>query len=290
MDERSSRPSLTAALVAFARGAASHPPLGARSLRDDVARSLLPAPLSALLPRTDGFGARVAQAALRVATGGLVDHLALRSLAIDEAVSHAIRAGVHQLVILGAGLDARAYRLDGLEATTVYEVDHPASQSYKRARTARRAPSARRVVHVDVDFSRQTTDDRLAACGHDRDEPTAWICEGVTMYLERGAVFALLDQVERASAADSVFAITYRSAGEAPFPTPIMAVVGASVAAVGEPFHAPISPREMASWLDERGFDVHADESSTDWAPRFGGSSTWPRLFRSERLVVGRKR
>lgn len=290
MDERSTRPSLTAALVAFARGAASHPPLGGTPVRDDVARSLLPAPLAAFLPRGDGLAAHAVQAALRVATGGLVDHLALRSLAIDQVVGAALQAGVRQVVLLGAGLDARAYRLDGLEEATVFEVDHPASQAYKRRRIAGRAPRARDVIYTSVDFSRETTDARLAACGHDPAAPTAWVCEGVTMYLERAALLALLDQVERASATGSVLAVTYRSAPERGLPAPLMAMAGAAVAAVGEPFREPVAPRELSSWLEARGFDVERDESSLEWAARFGGSRSVPRLFRSERLAVAQRR
>jgi len=230
------------------------------------------------------------QAVLRVATAGLVDHLALRSVAIDEAVGASIGSGVRQLVILGAGLDARAYRLEGLAETTVFEVDHPASQAYKRERTRTHAARARDVVHVSVDFSRETTSERLAACGHDRTRPTAWICEGVTMYLQPEATLALLDQVEVDSAAGSVLALTYLSAGEAPLPEPLMRVVHASMHAVGEPFRQPIAPRAMASWLDQRGFRVESDTSSRDWAPRFGGSRAMGRMFRSERLVVASKR
>jgi len=290
MDERSTRPSLTAALVAFARGAASHPPLGATSLRDDVARSLLPAPFAAVLPRGDGAGARATQAVLRVATAGLVDHLALRSLAIDEAIRAGIASGIRQLVILGAGLDARAYRLEGVAETTVFEVDHPASQAYKRERTRAHAPLAREVVHVSVDFSRETAGERLVACGHDRAKPSAWICEGVTMYLEPEVTLGLLDQVEDASAPGSLLALTYLSAGETPLPGPLMRVVHASMHAVGEPFRKPIAIREMASWLDQRGFAVESDASSREWADRFGGSRTMGRMFRGERLVVARKR
>ena len=75
-----------------------------------------------------------------------------RTITIDEAIrDHA--AG--QLVILGAGLDARAWRMPDLGDTTVFEVDHPASQREKLRRVGGLAPTARRVVPVAVDLARR---------------------------------------------------------------------------------------------------------------------------------------
>ena len=110
------------------------------------------------------------------------------------------------------------------------------------------------------------------------------------MYLHLRDTLALLDQVEDASAPGSVLALTYLSAGDAPLPEALMRVVHASMQAVGEPFRQPIEVREIASWLDQRGFRVESDTTSRDWAPRFGGSTAMTRMFRSERLVVASRR
>ena len=103
-----------------------------------------------------------------------------RTLAIDEAVTAKLSS---QLVILGAGLDGRAWRLKELADVDVFEVDHPASQADKQSRLGRLEPTARSVRFVPVDLSRDSLGDALTAAGHDRTIGTTWICEGVVSYL-----------------------------------------------------------------------------------------------------------
>lgn len=256
MDETSRRPSFTALAVHWARRAASAPGL--------------------------------ARPILGVLSAGLVDHVDLRTRAIDAAVVDAVEAGARQLVILGAGLDARAYRLEALRDVTVFEVDHPRSQASKLARVRDLEPAAARVVHVPVDFSHQRIDEELAAAGHRGDLATAWVCEGVTMYLPIEAIRALLTAVRARSAPGSVIAVTYRCSGERPFPAPLMRMVEGALRAVGEPFLASPSPASMAALLEGAGSAVQSDTSSVEWAPRFGGSASRARVFRAERLVVAR--
>ena len=87
-----------------------------------------------------------------------------RAVVIDDAV----RAKPHpQLVILGAGLDARAYRLPELAGVDVYEVDFPATQQDKHDRIKGLRPVARSLRHVPVDFGRDALGSALAAAGHD---------------------------------------------------------------------------------------------------------------------------
>src|SRR5262249_46565830 len=98
-----------------------------------------------------------------------------RTIAVDEAVREARSP---QLVILGAGLDGRAWRMRELAETTVFEVDHPDTQREKRSRIGTLAQAARDVRFVPVDFTRDSLDEALAAAGHDPARPTTWIWEG----------------------------------------------------------------------------------------------------------------
>jgi methyltransferase (TIGR00027 family) len=102
-----------------------------------------------------------------------------------------------QLVILGAGLDARAYRLPELAGVSVFEVDHPATQVAKRQRLAEAGNGDARVVFVGVDFERDALEERLASAGHAPTVATAWIWEGVTPCLDRGAIEATLAAATR---------------------------------------------------------------------------------------------
>src|SRR5690606_11278337 len=107
----------------------------------------------------------------------------LRTLAIDALVTEGMREGIEQCVILGAGLDARAYRLPALTGKKVYEVDHPATQRFKRSRSKRLPSPMAELVYVSVDFGREAIDDRLLQAGFDPSVPTLFVWEGVTMYL-----------------------------------------------------------------------------------------------------------
>ncbi len=129
-----------------------------------------------------------------------------RTVAVDDAV----RAKANpQLVILGAGLDARAYRLPELAGVDVYEVDHPASQQDKRDRISGQRPVAKSLSHVAVDFGRDPLGPALVAAGHDPTTPTTWIWEGVLLYLTETDVRATLAVVEEFSAPGSRLIVHY---------------------------------------------------------------------------------
>jgi len=126
--------------------------------------------------------------------------MAIRTVAIDQA---AREARAPQVVILGAGLDGRAWRMPELREAIVFEVDHPDTQREKVARAASLVRTAREVRFVPVDFTRDRLDEKLAAAGHDSALPTAWIWEGVVMYLTRAEVEATMEVIARRSPAGS---------------------------------------------------------------------------------------
>jgi methyltransferase (TIGR00027 family) len=114
----------------------------------------------------------------------------IRTRFIEERLEHAIREGVAQLVILGAGFDTRAYRLtELLKAVRVFEVDQPSTQEYKKRRvreTSIQVPP--NLTYVPVDFRHDKLGEVLAAAGYDSSRKTFFIWEGVTMYLPEAAV------------------------------------------------------------------------------------------------------
>ena len=102
-------PSGTSLLVSFARG------LGVDKQQIDlIAPQLLPPVLAQLAaaPRHLGGVAALYRAAVRATTFGLIDHMVLRTQVIDAHLASALHSGIDQLVILGAGLDARGWRLE----------------------------------------------------------------------------------------------------------------------------------------------------------------------------------
>jgi methyltransferase (TIGR00027 family) len=182
----------------------------------------------------------------------LATMMALRTNAIDDAVRGVTSP---QVVILGAGLDGRAWRMPELAGAVVFEVDHPDSQRIKRARATALDRVAREVRFVAVDFTRDSLDAALAAAGHDPAQPTTWIWEGVVMYLAQPAIDATLAVIDRRSAPASRLVVAYHA------PALILRVVGAVVRRMGEPLHSSFTPDAMRALLARYRFDVVRDAS-----------------------------
>ncbi len=107
-----------------------------------------------------------------------------RSRYTEDSLADGIRRGIGQYVLLGAGLDSFASRSPLAARVRVFEIDHPATQEWKRR--VRQVPDG--VTFVPVDFGRDSLRDRLGQAGFDFARPAfaSWL--GVTMYLERGAI------------------------------------------------------------------------------------------------------
>jgi methyltransferase (TIGR00027 family) len=132
---------------------------------------------------------------------------AVRTHFFDAHFAGAVAAGIRQVVILASGLDSRAYRLDWPTGTTVYEIDQPKVLAYKSATLAAHGatPSAdRREVPIDL---RQDWPVALIAEGFEPRTPTAWLAEGLLMYLPADAQDRLFTQITELSAPGSRIAV-----------------------------------------------------------------------------------
>lgn len=262
--------------MAFARGVAP-------GRRDRHAARLLPGPLGRLV----AFASErpLIRHTLRGLSLGLVDHVALRTAAMDAVVDEAVEASIAQVVILGAGLDARAWRFADC-ALQVFEVDHPATQRAKRER----APRGEGPVYVPVRFGEERLADALDRAGHRGDEPTLWIWEGVTMYLPSEAVEGTLRQVAERSAPGSLLAMSYLSPRGLPFRNGLRPVVEWSFCVLGEGLEARFRPQELAQLLRGHGFRVRRDGGSDSWPGEWGGDARLAGvLFASERICVAER-
>jgi methyltransferase (TIGR00027 family) len=242
----------TAVMVAAAR-AAAHGRTTGIDFQDPTALALLP---DDARKRVEEFlaGARPKDVRGRVAQAFLerrAKMMVARTIAIDNAVR---TAAAPQVVILGAGLDGRAWRMPELRDAVVFEVDHPDSQHEKRARAAALQQVAREVRFVPVDFARGRLDFGLAAAGHDPRRPTTWIWEGVVMYLERPAIEATLGVVQRRSAPGSHLVVMYAARS---FLLPLISTL---LRRVGEPLRSLFTPNQMSALLANFGFAAARDE------------------------------
>jgi methyltransferase (TIGR00027 family) len=127
--------------------------------------------------------------------------MTVRTRWFDKLFTDAAAVGVRQAVILAAGLDARAYRLDWPAGTTVYELDQPEVIEFKTATLAYAQPKAdRRTIAIDL---RNDWPKALLDNGFDTSIPTAWIAEGLLIYLPPEAQDLLFDRIDELSAVGS---------------------------------------------------------------------------------------
>ncbi len=260
-------PSTTARWVAFARGLGAYesPPL----VTDPHAVHLLHAPWSTLLRAAAQWprATRVAVATMDVLSRGRSRFMSYRTRVLDDVVRQATAEGVEQVVILGAGLDARAWRLPELATARVFEVDHPDTQAYKRARIGEG-----RVTYVPVDFEKETAADALVVAGLDVSRPSVVLWEGVVMYLPSAAIDATLATMRPVLAPRSRLAISYSRRGSS-LGRLERELVGLIVGGAGEKFRHDEDPPEMRARLERQGYAVLWDEGHPDWAPRMLGKA-----------------
>ncbi|OBJ39838.1 SAM-dependent methyltransferase [Mycolicibacterium mucogenicum] len=138
-----------------------------------------------------------------------IDEMAVRTRFFDDFFITAAERGIRQAVILASGLDARAYRLAWPEGTVVYEIDQPEVIEFKTRTLADRGaePTAeRRTVPIDL---REDWPAALRAAGFDPSRPTAWLAEGLLIYLPPEAQDKLFDNIHELSAPGSAVATEF---------------------------------------------------------------------------------
>jgi methyltransferase (TIGR00027 family) len=130
---------------------------------------------------------------------GIWGSMLCRKRYIDDKIQEMIGA-IDALVILGAGLDTRAYRMDDLTTIPVFEVDLPENIAYKRARVQRLYGQLPAHVHlVPIDFERQDLQTVLAGAGYRANQRTFFVWEAVTQYLSEEAVHKTFDFLAKAA-------------------------------------------------------------------------------------------
>lgn len=238
-----SRTALGAALHRAAHQLVDHPPV----FEDPLALPIVggaEATLRAGLARRS----TPAAAALRAFT-------AARSRFAEDCLAEAFARGVRQYVLLGAGLDTFAYRC-GLDGLQIFEVDHPATQAWKRERLAQAGIAVPdRVHYAPVDFERETLVDGLARARLDAARPAFFAWLGVTPYLTREAVLGTLAIVARGTCAGSELVFDFATpVGDDPRALAASAALAGRVAAVGEPLRSAFAPEALAAELAALGF------------------------------------
>jgi methyltransferase (TIGR00027 family) len=179
-----------------------------------------------------------------------------RSRYTEDRLADSVRRGITQYVILGAGLDSFAYRCDLASQVRVFEIDHPATQQWKRRRlSAARIPAPDRLAFVPVDFENDSLAEHLTKGGFDPARPALVSWLGVTMYLSRVAIGQTLAAIGRFAPGTEVITDFMLPAGLRDEDGDSYVEQVAPVAAQrGEPWLTFLSPADMSGLLAEHGF------------------------------------
>ncbi|HVM95811.1 MAG TPA: SAM-dependent methyltransferase [Candidatus Acidoferrales bacterium] len=273
---KASQSSRTAEYVAFFRALESAKPPSQRLFSDPLARSFVGFGLrcAVSLSRLPGVAAMVASYADRRAPGARTSAVA-RTCVIDQELREALKRGLSQVVILGAGFDSRAYRMPEVRSAAVFEVDHPATGSTKQAHLRRLLPKIPdNVRFVAINFQCEKLPEVLAASGFDAHRPAIFLWEGVTNYLTADAVDAVLRWVGSCPSHSEIL-MTYIHSG----------VIDGSahfeggerllrqVSALGEPWTFGLDPAGIRDYLRERGLQLRHDAGAREYRRQCFGPS-----------------
>ena len=184
----------------------------------------------------------------QMAKGGRATTLIHRHRFAEDELARMVMEGVRQYVVLGAGLDTFAYRQPPFaEALEIIEVDHPATQAWKRASLAAAGiPLPSNLNWAPVDFQCDTLSDRLSSAGFDRSQPACFSWLGVTQYLTLPAIDDTLRFVAGLpSPSTLVLTFVVPMSMIPPEQHEAMNQVLQTVAAAGEPFLTFFDPAEL---------------------------------------------
>jgi methyltransferase (TIGR00027 family) len=212
----------------------------------------------------------------------------VRTRYIDEVLADSLKAGSTQVVILGAGLDSRAYRFgEALRGVRIFELDLPQTQEYKKARVRDVLGSLpNHVAYAPIDFAKQDLATVLNAAGYDQTKKTLFIWEGVTMYIPEAGVDATLRSIARNASPGSRIVFDYFTEKALRDRASNLADVAKIVAAVGEPFVFGMPGLDASAFVSERGFSVVSDFGSAELGLRYLPKGTTMPTPSANRLCV----
>jgi len=247
MDDNSpSRTAFGAAMHRAAHQLLDHPPV----FTDPYALRIIGPEAEAELRRDGNRHAHLRSQGLRA-------FIAARSRFSEDMLAEAVAKGVPQYVLLGAGLDTFAYRAaQAYPDLAVFEVDHPATQGWKRERLSDAGiaiPAS--LTFAPVNFERETLADGLARAGFDNSKPTLFAWLGVVPYLTRDAITATLLFIAGLPKGSAVI-FDYGEPPDSRDDVQRQAAVALMerVAAAGEPFRSYFMPDELVRDVSALGF------------------------------------
>lgn len=210
---------------------------------------------------------------------GLQRFVAARHRFIDDALLDFLGRGGEQVVILGAGFDARALRFGELLAgRPLFEVDFPATQARKQRRLDRAiaaghiaTDAAKALSFLPIDFEQQTLEQGLRASPFRPGLKTFYAWEGVSMYLSPATVELTLGTLARLSAPGSELALDLWSPSRSKSPLALARRLGAqTLSLIGEPLRFSLSPSRAPTFFLRLGYHTAELLDAARLARRYG--------------------
>jgi methyltransferase (TIGR00027 family) len=223
---------------------------------------------------------------------GLFLHYALRKLAIEELVRAALAEGIAQVVVLAAGFDSLALRLQAeFPGVRFIELDHPATQSVKEVVVREHRRPGANLILVPIDLAAGNLSECLSAePGFTADLPTLFVAEGVLVYLRAAEVTALFEALRRSVTGRMSFMFTVmdrRPDGTIGFTASTWATDW-WLKLKGEPFKWGLAPDRLGEFLSERGYRLLSSMTHTELRAKYlaKGCSPHVRLAAGETICL----
>lgn len=235
---------------------------------------------------------------------GFHEHLISRTRFIDDLIKKSATSGAEQYVILGAGYDLRAHRLELPSSLRIFEVDQPEVQTRKRSKLPRELPNSENVTYVTVDFTHQSLTKQLMDAGFDQSKSTVFTLEGVSQYITKEAVSSTIKEMATLTQkASSIFFISYvdellNKNPEAcfgkgyPKAAKRAKLIKNLSAKAGEPWISFYGAEEMESVLSQNGYSIKEnvtleDLNSVYFTP-VGRTLPENQIFKLEHFVIAK--
>ena len=233
---------------------------------------------------------------------GFHEHLISRTKFIDELIEKSAVNGTEQYVILGAGYDSRAHRLELPSSLKIFEVDQPEVSDNKLAKLPKELPNSDNVTYVNIDFSYQSLTEQLIGAGFDQKKSTIFTLEGVSQYITKEAVSSTIKELASLTKdTHSIFFMSYVDElldknpeacfGEGyPNPAKKASLIKGLSAKVGEPWISFYNGAEIEDLLSQNGYSIEENVTLEDLNSLYfspvGRTLNENQIFKLEHFVV----
>ena len=237
---------------------------------------------------------------------GFHEHLIARTKFIDELIVKSAINGIEQYVILGAGYDSRAHRLELPSSLKIFEVDQPEVSDNKLAKLPKELPNSENVTYVNIDFSYQSLTEQLIGAGFNQEKSTIFTLEGVSQYITKEAVSSTIKELASLTRdTNSIFFMSYVDElldknpeacfGEGyPNPAKKASLIKGLSAKVGEPWISFYSYAEIEDLLSQNGYliqeNVTLEDLNSLYFSPVGRTLNENQIFKLEHFVVAKSK